>query len=162
MNLFDFAMKMEMDGKAYYEKLAARTPVAGLKTIFLSLAQDELKHYDAINAIKAGTRGEMADTAVLKEAKNVFQDLMADRNIIGSLKKDLDGYRHAMKIEAESVRLYEDAAEKETHPETARLFLRIAAEEKKHFNIMENLYDFVLAPQNYLAWAEFSNLNKEF
>jgi rubrerythrin len=161
MNLFDFAMKMEMDGKAYYEKLAAETPVAGLKNIFRSLAQDELKHYDTINAIKAGIKGEMADTAVLQEAKNVFQDLTGDRNIVGSLKKDLDGYRHAMKIEAESVRLYEDAAGKETQADTSRLFLRIAAEEKKHYNIMENLYDFVLAPQNYLAWAEFSNL-KEF
>jgi hypothetical protein len=52
-------------------------------------------------------------------------------------------------------------AAKEADPETARLMLRIAGEEKKHFNIMENLYDFVLSPQNYLAWGEFSNL-KEF
>ncbi len=36
--------------------------------------------------------------------------------------------------------------------------LTIANEEKKHFNILDNLCDFTLAPQNYLAWGEFSNL----
>jgi len=41
------------------------------------------------------------------------------------------------------------------------LLQKIANEEKKHYNIMENLYDLVLAPQTYLAWGEFSNL-KEF
>jgi rubrerythrin len=160
MNLFDFAMKMEMDGKAYYEKLATDTPVAGLRTIFTMLAADEQKHYDTIQAIKTGVAGAMADTVVLDEAKNLFHNLLEDKTIVGSLRKDLDGYLHAMKIEAASVRLYEDMAKKEQNPETAQLFLRIANEEKKHYNIMENLYDFVLAPKNFLAWGEFSNLKE--
>jgi rubrerythrin len=152
---------MEMDGKGYYEKLAAETSFTGLKNIFLSLAQDEQKHYDIINNLKSDVDGAMAETTVLDEAKNVFQQLMAQRSVVVSLKRDLDGYEHAMKIEAESVKLYEGMAKQVKRPETARLLQIIADEEKKHFNIMENLYDFVLAPQNFLAWAEFSNL-KEF
>jgi len=160
MNVFDFAMKMELDGKTYYEKLSTETPSVGLKTIFTMLAADEQKHYDVIQDIKAGSVRVMADTTVLEQAKNVFQDLLGDKTIAGSMKKELDGYRHAMKIEADSVRLYEDMEKKETKPEIAQLFLKIAAEEKKHYNIMENLYDFVLAPQNFLAWGEFSNLKE--
>ena len=160
MNIFEFAMKMELDGKAYYEKLAAETAVTGLKTIFVNLAADEQKHYDTIQAIKSGTSGTMADSTVLEEAKNLFADLIGDKNIVGSLKKSLDGYEHARKIEADSVRFYEDAAGKESNPDTAKLLLRIANEEKKHFNIMDNLYDFTLAPQNFLAWGEFSNLKE--
>jgi len=161
MNIFDFAMKMEQDGKAYYEKLAAETSVSGLKSIFTSLAADEQKHYELILAIKTGTNLEMADSTVLETAKNLFEGLTADKNIVGSLNKSLDGYQHARKIEADSVRFYEDMAKKEDNPETVQLLLRIANEEKKHFNIMDNLYDYVLAPQNFLAWGEFSNL-KEF
>ena len=161
MNLFDFAMKMELDGKAYYEELAFATPVAGLKTIFTRLAADEQKHYETIQKIKAGVPGAMVDTTVLEDAKNVFIGLKEDRSIVGSLRKDLDGYQHAMKVEAASVRLYEDLAKKVDSPDTTQLVLKIANEEKKHYNIMENLYDFVLAPQNFLAWGEFSNL-KEF
>ena len=160
MNIFEFAMKMELDGKAYYEKLAAEASVAGLKTIFAMLAADEQKHYDTIKAIKSGSSGVMTDSAVLAEAKNLFADLLRDKNIGASLKRSLDGYEHARKIEADSVRFYEDAAGKESNPDTARLQLQIANEEKKHYNIMDNLYDFTLAPQNFLAWGEFSNLKE--
>jgi rubrerythrin len=98
----------------------------------------------------------MAETTVLEDAKNVFQNLMAQRSVVATWKKDLDGYEHAMKIEAESVKFYEGMARKEQNEVTAKLLQKIADEEKKHFEIMENLYDFVLAPQNYLAWGEFS------
>ena len=161
MNIFDFAMKMELDGTAYYEKLAAETDVGGLKSIFTSLAADEQKHYEIILAIKTGTKLIMADSTVLEKAKNLFEELMADKSISGTLKKSLDGYQHARKLEADSVKLYEDMAKKEDNPETLQILLRIANEEKKHFNILDNLYDFALAPQNFLAWGEFSNL-KEF
>jgi rubrerythrin len=161
MNVFDFAMKMEQDGKAHYEKLAADTSVAGLRTIFTRLAADEQKHYETVEAMKKGGDGAMASSTALDEAKNVFQSLMNEKTLLGGLKKDLDGYRFAMKIEADSVRLYEDMAKKESREDVVQLLLKIANEEKKHFNIMENLYDFVLAPQNFLAWGEFGNL-KEF
>ena len=160
MNVFDFAMQMEMDGKAYYEKLAEGTPIAGLRTIFIRLAADEQKHFDAIQSMKAGAANVMADSTVLEEAKNVFQGLMNEKTLLGGVKKDLDGYLHAMKVEADSVRLYEEMAKKESNPETVLFLLKLANEEKKHYSIMENLYDFVLAPQNYLAWGEFSNLKE--
>lgn len=161
MNIFDFAMKMELDGKAYYEKLAADATDGGLKSIFSNLAADEQKHYEIIQSIKSGTQLTMADSTVLEMAKNLFEQLMTDKSIAATLKKSLDGYQHARKIEADSVKLYEDMAKKEDNPETVQILLRIANEEKKHFNILDNLYDYILAPQNYLAWGEFSNL-KEF
>jgi rubrerythrin len=160
MNIFDFAMKMELDGKAFYQKLAADTTDGGLKSIFSNLASDEQKHYEVILSIKSGTELKMTDSAVLEEAKNIFELLMTDKNAPVVLKKSLDGYQHARKIEADSVKLYEDMAKKEDNPEIVQLLLRIANEEKKHFNILDNLCDFVLAPQYFLAWGEFSNLKE--
>lgn len=161
MNVFDFAMEMELDGKAHYEKLAAGAPIAGLKNIFGRLAADEQKHYETIQVMKAGSYGDMAGSMALEEARNVFLGLMDNKTLIGGLRKDLDGYRYAMQVEADSVKLYEDMARKESNTDCVQLLLKIANEEKKHYNIMENLYDFVMAPQNYLEWGEFSNL-KEF
>ena len=40
MNVFDYAMRMEVDGQAYYEKLARETQLVGLRTIFTRLAAD--------------------------------------------------------------------------------------------------------------------------
>ncbi|HZV82039.1 MAG TPA: ferritin family protein, partial [Geobacteraceae bacterium] len=55
MNVFDFAMKMEADGKALYEKLAAETGVSELKRIFTLLAAAEDEHCKAIGAMKKET-----------------------------------------------------------------------------------------------------------
>ncbi len=160
MSIFDFAMKMELDGKAYYEQLAAGTAASGLKSIFTGLAADEQKHYEIIQSMKTGITQKMDDSAVLEKAKNIFAELMADKNIADTLKSSLDSYQHARKIESDSVRFYEDMAKQEDNPEAVQLLLKIANEEKKHFNILDNLYDYVLAPQNFLAWGEFSNLKE--
>jgi len=160
MDLFDFAMKMELDGKAYYEQLAAETPLPGIKNVLLRLAQDEEKHYEAVNRMKSGVGKSMAETTVLAEAKNLFEALLTQKSIAGSLYKDLHAYEFAMKIEADSVRFYEDMAKKESNQEAVQLLLQIAAEEKKHFNVLENLYDFVKTPESFLVWGEFSNLRE--
>lgn len=161
MNVFDFAMKMELDGKAFYEKLAKGTSVAGLRTIFSRLAVDEQKHYEVFLALKNQTQAAaMEDTTVLEEAKNVFESLLEQKEALGPVRGDLEGYRYAMKVEADSFRLYEDAASREKNADVKNLLLRIAGEEHKHFTIVQNIYDFVNAPNQYLAWGEFSNLDE--
>ena len=77
------------------------------------------------------------------------------------LKGDSDGYRHVIKIAMAGIKLYEEMAGKETNPAAAKVLLMLAEEERKHLEIMENIYDFVEAPKDFLAWGEFSNL-KEF
>lgn len=161
MNIFDFAMKMELDGRELYEKLARDTQIAGLRNIFLQLAADERKHYEIFLALKGQTLpAAMAVTSVLEQAKNVFEDLLARKDTLGPVEGDLEAYRRAMRLEAESFRLYEAAAEEEKEPGARELLLRIAGEEHKHFAILRNIYDFVNAPTQYLAWGEFSNLEE--
>lgn len=161
MNILDFAMQMEEDGKAYYEKMAGQTEHPGLKTIFKQLARDEQKHYEIFQALKAsGSTPEMQDTDIIEESKNVFQELPQEGQVLKGIEGDLAAYKHAMKIEADSFRLYEDAAAKEDDAATKKLLLKIAGEEHKHFNVLENVYQFVNAPNQYLAWREFSNLDE--
>lgn len=161
MNVFDFAIRMELDGKAFYEKLAKETNIAGLQTIFSRLALDEQKHYEIFLALKGQTQATaMEDTTVLEQAKNVFEQLLTRKETLGPIKGDLEGYRFAMKLEADSYRLYEDAASQEKNADVKNLLLRIAGEERKHFTIVQNIYDFANAPNQYLAWGEFSNLDE--
>jgi len=160
MNVFDFAMKMELDGKAYYQKLAGETATVGLKKIFLQLADDEQKHYDTFEGLKKRTAPSMQATTALEDAKNIFEELKQEKSTVSESGDDLEGYRHAMKLEADSFRFYEDASSRETDPSVKDLLLRIAGEEQKHFNILQNVFDFVNAPNQYLAWGEFSNLDE--
>lgn len=161
MNVFDFAMKMELDGKAFYEKLAQKTDVEGLKTIFSRLAADEQKHYETFQALQGKKESTvMQNSMALEEAQNVFEGLLAQKSTLGAIRGDLEGYRYAMKVEAESFRLYEDAARREKDEKVKGLLLQIAEEERQHFNILENIYNFVNAPHQFLAWGEFSNLEE--
>jgi hypothetical protein len=41
-----------------------------------------------------------------------------------------------------------------------KLVTAILDEEKKHYTIVANLYDFALEPEYFLAWGEFSNLKE--
>ena len=52
MDIFDFAMQMEEDGKYFYIELAEKVADKGMKSIFEMLANDELKHYHNIKEMK--------------------------------------------------------------------------------------------------------------
>lgn len=159
MNIIDFAIKMELDGKSFYEKLARNSNHPGLKTIINRLAEDEQKHCDILLALQGGKKNVvMAASTALELSKNVFEELPKGSGI--GIQDDLQSYRYAMKIEADSFRLYEDAAKEEKEPNARELLLKIASEEHKHFQILENIHAFVNAPNQYLAWGEFSNFEE--
>ena len=160
MKVLDFALQLEADGKAYYEKLAAGSDSRELRNLFTLLAEAEQTHYDALLARKNEKPSALAESQILEKAKNIFQRLMEmkDNRGPGSLKVDTDGYRHAIKAEEQSIEFYQDAAEKEQSLEVRHLWLALAAEEKLHLNIIENIYEFVESPKYFLEWREFSNL----
>lgn len=157
MNIFDFALKMEADGKAYYEKLAAETSIPEFKNIFSLLAAAEQAHHDAIQAMKNGIDAVKAESRVLDHAKNIFMQLLKMNQTHGTLQFDRDGYQHAIHAEEESIRFYEDSARKENNEEAKKLLQELAEEEKEHLSIVENIYDFVEKPRTFLAWGEFGN-----
>ncbi len=160
MNLFDFALKMEENGKAYYEKLAAETTIPEFRNIFILLAAAEQRHHDAIRERKNGTDAVKAESNVLNHAKNIFAQLLKMDRTHDKLLFDPDGYLHALKAEEESIRFYEDAAKKENNPEARKLLLALADDEREHLSIVENIYEFVERPRTFLAWGEFSNLKE--
>ena len=161
MNVLDFAIEMENDGFEYYRNLADSSTLPSLKTIFSSLAADELKHAEAFKALNAGkTVSKMPASEALKTAQNLFKQLPDGTEELKSIADSLKAYQHAMKLEANSFRFYEEVAEKETNPEVKALLLQIAEEEHKHFNVLENVYNFVNAPNQSLEWGEFSNLGE--
>ena len=161
MNVFEFAKQMELDGKDFYRQQAEKIESEGLRRIFRQLAEDEQKHYDTLVQLQQQQADTtMAASDVFDEAQNVFTELASGDKPSEFSGGDLAGYRYAMKVEADSFRLYEQAAAEEENEQVRQVILRIAAEEHKHFNILESVYDFVNAPNQYLAWGEFSNLDE--
>lgn len=159
MNVLDVAASKELEVKSYYEKLAQESLLVGIRNIFLLMTRDEQKHYEMVLALKSGKYSELsADSTVLETAREIIGSFIGDKDLAGSLRNDLDGYRQALSVEAESVRFYEKLAAVETDAKSREVLLKILGEEKKHYNVVENLYDFAFKPEYFLAWGEFSNL----
>jgi len=160
MNVFDFAMRMEEESRAYYEQLAAAARSGEVKTLFRLLADSEREHYGHLAMLKAGTDPRTAQSAVLERLRNHVSEIVGGPTPAELLESDEDGYRHAIKAEEESIRTYEKLAEEETDPTVADLLRRLAGEERHHLEMVENIYDFVETPRTFLAWGEFSNLRE--
>lgn len=159
MNVYEYAMEMETDAEAFYKNLADKTGLRGIRKIFLGLAEDERKHFETFKALKKHTAAQAPETARLDEAKNVFARMLEEKTAPDDLQGNLDAYHYAMKLEAEAARFYRDMLAKETDAEVRTQLEKIIRQEYHHFQIVENLYHFVDAPNQYLAWGEFSNLD---
>ena len=160
MNILDCAIKMEEEAREYYENLASAVAIPELKNLFSMLAASEQEHHDILVGMKGSTDLKNVRFSALDEAACVFNPLLAKREAIAELKDDPDAYKHALKNEEDGVRFYEELAAKAQDEATRELLLMIAGEERKHLNIVENIYSFVESPKTFLAWGEFSNLKE--
>ncbi len=158
MNVFDCAITMEEEAKGYYEKLAEVTAVPELKNLFSILAAAEQEHHDALIKMKASLDPQKAGFLALQEAACIFQPLLAKRDLMAELQEDPDAYSQTVRREEEGIRFYEEMAAQAKDDGVRDILLMIADEERKHLNIVENIYSFIESPKNYLAWGEFSNL----
>ncbi len=160
MNVFDFAIRMEEESREHYEKLAAAARSQELKNIFALLADSEREHHEHLTLFKAGTEPNRAQSVVLERLKDRVHELVEHLIPTDTLESDYDGYRHAIKAEEASIRLYDELAEQEPNATAAQLLRQLAEEERHHLEVVENIYDFVESPDTYLAWGEFSNLRE--
>jgi rubrerythrin len=160
MNIFDCAVMMEEEARINYEKLAATSKSPELKELFTILADAEQEHHDALVKMQKNIAPAKAQYKTLQEAACVFSSLVAKRDLMVELDESTDLYQQVIQAETEGIKFYEGLAAEADDKETCKILLKIAAEEKKHLSIVENIYSFVESPKNFLAWGEFSNLKE--
>lgn len=159
MDILAFAMKMEKDGEAFYRQMAGKTTNSGLINILEMLADEEVKHYEVLKALQAG-RTSLAETDILGRAKNIFERLKDFGESLNTNADQIHLYRQAMDIEKQSEDFYLDRADQVKDIQHKGLFLKLAAEEKKHYFLLENVVDFISRPKSWLENAEFNHLEE--
>ena len=159
MDIFKFAIQMETDGEGYYRQLASKAVHPGIKGVLNQLADDEVKHRQAIEHIQ-GKTGVFAETTVLEAAKNVFQQIQDFGGGFDLTGDEEAAYRQAMELEQKSINFYLDRLDQVDNPAQKALFEKLAKEEKKHYHLMINLVDFVASPKTWLEDAEFNRLDE--
>ena len=160
VNVFDFAMQMEKDGEAYYRELAAKCSVEGIKNILNLLANDEAGHYNIFKKLKEETPADIAGTAILTNAKNIFaqmreKDKKEEYNFDIS---EIELYKKAIEIEKKSEEFYKEKANEMGNPKAKEIFLKIAEDERRHQFLLENMTNFLSRPMTWVEDAEFNRL----
>lgn len=162
MDIIEFAMQMELDGKEFYERSAASAATPELKEILQNLAEEEQRHYkffklliegDSNSAKKELTNGRSAMAAI----RNVFVKLTAGDNEHSFGGDARAVWSEALKIEVSAERMYREEAKKEKNNERKKLLNRIADEEQNHVYLIDNVLLFLTDPQTFVNSKKFSD-----
>jgi rubrerythrin len=160
MDIYGYAMQMEKDGEKYYRDGAARSANKGLKNILGVLADAEVKHYNLFEQMKQNRPVQVGDTAILQDVKNVFVKMKEEGGFKGISASEAELYRKAQEIEKQTEDFYLEKASVVTDAGQKDALLRIAAEENKHYFILDQIINFVTRPDHWLENAEWYHLDE--
>jgi rubrerythrin len=162
VDILDYAMKMELDGKLFYQESAQKMPSAELKQILLTLADEEQKHFIFFKNMKESdiTAAKQAIDSAPPSAiatKNVFQQLIVNGQAALYAGDVLSIWRKALDIEEKAEKLYRDEAGKENDAARKTLLHQIADEEKNHVYLIENMLAFMADPAGFIDSANYQH-----
>ena len=162
MDIFDFALQMELDGERYYRTLAERVVYDDLKTVLVGLAEDERRHYEIIQLMQKRTFNFHGDSR-LNTIKNVFaadtnKDFAPEnKELIVKLKNEqIDAYRAALVKEKESVELYKKLKDGSQMQEQKIICEKLIREEEKHLEVLDNIVEMLNHVNDWVEAAEFN------
>jgi len=159
MDIFDYALKMEKDGESFYREIASKTNNKGLQTILTMLADEEVKHYQAIENMRQD-KYQMSEATVLEDARNIFVEMKDAEKEFELEQEQTTLYEKAQEIEKKSQQFYQEKAGQTDKADQKKLFERLAKEEQKHYFLLENIIEFVSRPEQWLENAEWYHLEE--
>lgn len=158
----EYAAEREKETMNFYRSCIDRVDSPGTKEILRGLVDDERKHHDIfMRMLKKGTRGEIPPVETMhSEAAKVRLERAFTHHSIEDPKfvperQDIRGIlEKALEIEKESFSNYSKASEGCTNLQLQSVYAFLAAEENKHYIILENLLSYLDVPGRWLYYEE--------
>jgi rubrerythrin len=160
------ALKMEEDGKAYYEEALNRVESKLAKEVFKSLIKAEITHVKKIGQLYASLEetGEWPDVALTRErgetVDNIFAEAMAtlDEQVKGSTT-DMGALKIAVEMEDQGIKYYQSKADRANDPFEKKFYHLLVREEGEHFISLLDTIEFLEDPQGYFSQLERGTLS---
>ena len=122
------------------------------------LVEQEDKHCHLIERMRNNIPGELTETNVLSNAKEIFNNIKESAEKFDFNISEIDLYREAREKERKSREFYLEKALEVEDIYQEEVFYKLADEEQKHYMVLDNICDFVSEPECYLENAEFVHL----
>ncbi len=130
--------------------------------IFSWLADQEKKHYSIFKKMKDAVPVLIEKDAFFKSVLSIFSGWKESRARLNVKTSQVELYRKALEVEEDSIKLYEEGAEKANNAAMQAVFLQIAAEEKAHRQVMENIIELITKPDTWAENAEFGYRGEDY
>lgn len=160
------ALKMAVDNEKkirdFYLKSAEKMKSEVARKTIIFLADEELKHIDAINAfIMARKQGEkpVIEEGTEDEAVNAVKEFFShtiksaiDKAVIDD--SEIKAYEAGLLLEQKGYDFYKKAAEKAKQENVKKLFEFLAKEENSHYALLSNALRYFKNPNDYFEEEE--------
>jgi rubrerythrin len=153
MEIYDVAIKMEVEGAAFYRDLAKRTSSEGLKAIFTMLAEDEDRHKETFEAMKANKEITVVADDAATRATKIFKQFSKEDFL--NEGDQLAVYEEALEIELKSIELYTQQLDKTNDSKEIEALEKIIEEERRHYDLIDDIIVMVERPERWVEQAEF-------
>jgi rubrerythrin len=157
--LISEAIKLEINGQAFFDHAAEVTENTLGKKMFTRLAQEEVKHLETFSrlfssVIKSDDWKKQVRSEELKGPSAVIQQL-ADRMKRAVGKSEVEALRIGMELEQKAVDFFSGTAAGMADAAAKQIFEKIADEERFHYDLLLAQYDSVTGSGFWLDSSEF-------
>ncbi len=166
MSILRDAMELERRGHAFYLQAAEATAASRGKSMFLSLAKDELDHLAYLDGafrslLRDGTLPHLpapaqAEPKAAPSHPEVFPSPKEAAREIKASAGERDALKRGMQAEQDSIALYSEAASQAQTEAEKALFGSLVAVEQGHLAILQGEYDYINQTGFWMGFQEFT------
>jgi rubrerythrin len=141
------AMQWERDGHAFYLAAAEQTQAQAGRSMFLSLARDELQHLQILDGVYRSWLGEGAwpgpEELALEGSRRwpVFPPPAAAAKVVPARAGELDALRQGIAAEEASIALYEQGLQTASTAQAREVYQYLVRQEEGHRTILQGEYN---------------------
>jgi rubrerythrin len=166
LEAIQFAIQMEIDGKAYYLKASRESDNKVGTELFEWLAGEEDKHRQRFEDIYNSIKKQKAWPAVSIQPQKgeIFKTLFSEAmRAAGSDAKaastELDTIAKAMEMENKTEKFYSSRGGEAVYDAEKKLYTSLAAEERGHFLALVDYREYLIDPAGWFRKAEHHSLD---
>jgi rubrerythrin len=148
----DFAMQLELDGKAFYLAQAEKMEDLTLKVILEELALDEERHYQFVKQIKESGIYDYEGGTIIDRQPDIFPSPGQERLEKEKYSSYIAVYEQAIEFEEKSRDLYGDLAREAKSDGEREAFLMLQREEEAHRTLLWRLLQFLQRPEEWYPY----------
>ncbi len=150
------AIKLEIDGKEYYQKMSQGTANDMGKKLFRSLAAEEDIHRQKFEKIYTAIAEQKSWPEVKVERhigshKTIFAEASKNAQFTNT---ELESVQTAMKMENKTRDFYLGRAEKAIFPAEKKYYEALAKEERIHHTLLQDYFEYMQNPAQYFTVKE--------